>query len=112
MEGGEGVAAAWRRGHALPGRSNAGALGLPYGFRDLHIQSGFWKNGGQRGAGVRGRALGMLEEGHPSVPVVPHALPVGWQTWPTVAAGVLNLGDAPPLCQGLSIRIVMPHLIF
>src|SRR5437868_673692 len=59
-------------------------------------ESGFWKNGGQRGAGVRGRALGMLEGGHPSVPVVPHALPVGWQTGPTVAVGVLTLGYVPP----------------
>jgi hypothetical protein len=25
-------------GHEIPGRSDVGALGLPYGFRDLHIQ--------------------------------------------------------------------------
>jgi hypothetical protein len=35
---------------------------FPTGSETCTSGSGFWKNGGQRGAGVRGRALGMWEE--------------------------------------------------
>jgi hypothetical protein len=109
----EGFGAAAADGTTIPSAATVASSAFPTGSETCTSSSGFWNYGGQRGAGVRGRALGMLEgwtslcsSGASCTPRV-----VGKRGQP-LQVGELTLGYIPPCVKEYPARLSLSHFFF